>query len=58
MPNESRIDQLREEAWAKGVVAGSGVNVAGGPIPRKPGYMVSQLLGCRCGRGKFQSTSS
>jgi hypothetical protein len=38
MPNESRIDQLREEAWAKGVVSGRGVNVAGGPIPRKPGY--------------------
>ena len=38
MPNESRIDQLREEAWAKGVVTGRGVNVAGGPIPRKPGY--------------------
>src|SRR6266700_3869104 len=38
MPNESRIDQLREEAWAKGVVTGPGVDVAGGPIPRKPGY--------------------
>jgi len=36
--NESRIDQLREAAWAKGVVAGRGVDVAGGPIPRKPGY--------------------
>jgi len=38
MPNESRIDQLREEAWAKGVVTGRGVDVANGPIPRKPGY--------------------
>src|SRR5436190_21891688 len=38
MPNESRIDQLREEAWAKGVVTGGGVDVAGGPILRKPGY--------------------
>jgi hypothetical protein len=38
MPNESRIDQLREEAWAKGVVTGRGVDVVGGPIPRKPGY--------------------
>src|SRR6266436_9799400 len=38
MPNESRIDQWREEAWAKGVVTGCGVDVAGGPIPRKPGY--------------------
>ena len=38
MPNETRIDQLREEAWAKGVVTGRGVDVASGPIPRKPGY--------------------
>jgi hypothetical protein len=38
MPNESRIDQLREEAWAKGVVIGPGVDVAAGPIPRRPGY--------------------
>ena len=38
MPNESRIDQLREEAWAKGVVTGDGVDVAGGPIPQRPGY--------------------
>jgi len=38
MPDESRIDQLREEAWAKGVVTSDGVDVAGGPIPRKPGY--------------------
>src|SRR5262245_34447734 len=38
MPNESRIDQLRDEAWAKGVVTGRGVDVTGGPIPRKPGY--------------------
>jgi Polysulphide reductase, NrfD len=38
MPNESRIDQLREEAWTKGVVAGRGVDVTGGPIVRKPGY--------------------
>jgi hypothetical protein len=38
MPNESRLDELREEAWAKGVVTGRGVDVAGGPIPSKPGY--------------------
>src|SRR6478735_12426624 len=38
MPNESRIEQLREEAWAKGVVTGHGVDVGGGPIPRRPGY--------------------
>jgi Polysulphide reductase, NrfD len=38
MPNESRIDQLRDEAWAKGVVTGRGVDIVGGPIPQKPGY--------------------
>src|ERR1041384_6978243 len=38
MPNERRLDELREEAWEKGVVAGRGVDVAGGPIPRKAGY--------------------
>lgn len=38
MSNEQRLEQLREEAWRNGVVAGSGVDVAGGPIPRKPGY--------------------
>ena len=38
MPNESRIDQLREEAWKKGIVTGNGVDVAGGPILPKPGY--------------------
>src|SRR5689334_16351670 len=38
MPSESRIDALRDEAWAKGVVIGDGVDVANGPIPRKPGY--------------------
>src|SRR6059058_2330403 len=36
--NESHLDKLREEAWEMGVVAGRGVDVAGGPIPRKPGY--------------------
>lgn len=38
MPNESRLDQLRDEAWQKGVVSSRGVDVAGGPIPRRPGY--------------------
>jgi formate-dependent nitrite reductase membrane component NrfD len=38
MPNEQRLDQLREEAWQKGMVTGRGVDVTGGPIPRKPGY--------------------
>lgn len=37
-PNENRLDELREQAWEKGVVSGSGVDVAGGPIPRRPGY--------------------
>ena len=38
MSDEQRLEQLREEAWEKGVVVGKGVDVAGGPIPRKPGY--------------------
>jgi len=36
--SEKRLEQLREEAWEKGVVAGRGVDIAGGPIPKKPGY--------------------
>jgi len=36
--SEQRLDQLREQAWNKGVVGGRGVDVRGGPIPRKPGY--------------------
>jgi Polysulphide reductase, NrfD len=36
--SEKRLEQLREEAWEKSVVAGRGVDVAGGPIPKKPGY--------------------
>jgi hypothetical protein len=38
MTSESRLEQLRDEAYGKGIVAGRGVDVAGGPIPRKPGY--------------------
>src|SRR3981081_567866 len=44
MPNEQnraseqRLEELREQAWKDGVVPGKGVDVAGGPIPRKPGY--------------------
>lgn len=38
MTNERRLDQLREQAWEKGAVGGRGVDVAGGPIPRRPGY--------------------
>src|SRR5206468_7885266 len=37
-PSEDRLEELREQASKKGVVAGEGVDVAGGPIPRKPGY--------------------
>src|SRR6476660_1471933 len=36
--NESRLDKLRDDAWQQGAVTGRGVDVAGGPIPRKPGY--------------------
>jgi len=38
MTDEQQLDQLREQAWDKGVVDGRGVDVAGGPIPRKAGY--------------------
>src|SRR6266542_6674201 len=37
-PSEKRREELREEAWNDGVAPGKGVDVAGGPIPRKPGY--------------------
>ena len=37
-PSEKRLEELREQAWKDGVVPGKGVDVAGGPIPRKPGY--------------------
>jgi hypothetical protein len=36
--SEKRLEDLREQAWKDGVVAGRGVDVAGGPIPHKPGY--------------------
>jgi formate-dependent nitrite reductase membrane component NrfD len=36
--NESRLEQLREEARTNAVVTGRGVDVAGGPMPRRPGY--------------------
>jgi hypothetical protein len=38
IPSEKRLEELREQAWKDGVVPGRGVDVAGGPIPRKPGY--------------------
>ena len=37
-PSEKRLEELREQAWKDGVVPVKGVDVAGGPIPRKPGY--------------------
>src|SRR5437868_5766981 len=37
-PSEKRLEELREQAWKDGVVPGKGVDVAGGPIPKKPGY--------------------
>jgi formate-dependent nitrite reductase membrane component NrfD len=37
-PSEKRLEELREQAWKDGVVPGKGVDVAGGPIPRRPGY--------------------
>src|SRR5947209_19977277 len=37
-PSEKRLEQLRDQAWKDGVVTDRGVDVAGGPIPRKPGY--------------------
>jgi formate-dependent nitrite reductase membrane component NrfD len=37
-PSEKRLEELREQAWKEGVVPGNGVDIAGGPIPRKPGY--------------------
>ncbi len=36
--SEKRLEQLREQAWKDGIVTDRGVDVAGGPIPRKPGY--------------------
>ncbi|PYK11776.1 MAG: hypothetical protein DME65_06205 [Verrucomicrobia bacterium] len=35
MADERRLEQLREQAWEKGVVSDRGVDVAGGPIPHK-----------------------
>ena len=34
-PSEKRLEELREKAWNDGIVAGRGVDVTGGPIPRK-----------------------
>jgi hypothetical protein len=35
---EKRLDSLREEATRSGAVTAQGVDVAGGPVPRKRGY--------------------
>jgi hypothetical protein len=35
---ERRLEELRAQAWNDGVVSERGVDIAGGPIPRKPGY--------------------
>jgi formate-dependent nitrite reductase membrane component NrfD len=44
MTSEKRLDELREQAWKDGVVAGKGVDVAGGPIPREPGYYAQPVV--------------
>jgi hypothetical protein len=44
MTNEQRLEQLRGEAWKKGIVTGRGIDVSGGPIPRQPGYYGLPLL--------------
>ncbi len=38
MTTEQRLEQLREQAWDKGIVVGRGVDVTGGPMPRRSGY--------------------
>jgi hypothetical protein len=44
MPNEHRLDQIRDEAWNKGVVTDRDVDVTGGPIPRQIGYYGQAIL--------------
>jgi len=38
MTTEQRLQELREQAWDKRIVVGRGVDVTGGPIPRRSGY--------------------
>ena len=38
MTTEQRLQELREQAWDKGIVVGRGVDVTGGPMPRRSGY--------------------
>ena len=38
MTTEQRLEELREQAWDKRIVVGRGVDVTGGPIPRRSGY--------------------
>src|SRR5437764_12250033 len=37
-PSEKRLEEVRDQAWKDGIITDRGVDVAGGPIPRKPGY--------------------
>jgi hypothetical protein len=43
-PSEKRLEQLREKARQEGVIPGRGVDVVGGPIPRKPGYYCQPVV--------------
>jgi len=38
MTGEQRLEELRRQALDKGIVTDRGVEITGGPIPRKPGY--------------------
>lgn len=44
MPDERRLEELREQAWDKGVVSGRGVNVTAGPIPSRFAYYGKPIL--------------
>ena len=55
---EDRLDSLRKEAKRTRPVHGRGVDVAGGPIPKRLATLANQLSGHPFGRGKFRSTFS
>jgi hypothetical protein len=57
-PSEKRLDELREQAWDKGVVEGRGVDVAGGRSHEDQVIMANQSLDLLCGPGKFRFISS
>ena len=42
--NEQRLQELHDDARQRGIVAGRGVDVAGGPIPRHIGYYGQPIL--------------